>query len=97
MIGPQDPIQGRREDLLARALDDLQVRSAAAHPIVVEVEAGIESKPSIENERADKRRRRVAGLLQRSGKRRMRTVEMKRAVVADAVCEGIASGHDRGV
>jgi hypothetical protein len=93
----QDPIQGGRQNLFARPLDDLQVRCATAHPIVVEVETGVESEPSIEDECADESRRRVARLLQCSGKRRVRTVEAERTVVAYAVCEGIAPGHDRRV
>ena len=96
--GPtHNPIVRGREDLLGRPLNDFQVRSAAEHPIVVQLETGVETKTSVEDEGADERRGRVARLLQCASQRGMRTVETERTIVADTVGERISPGHDRHV
>ena len=95
----RDPTADQRHGRRRGPLRHHELRRVArlAEPIVVDVEAGVQSEAGMEWERRHERGRRVTRRLEqgRGGPRRRR--QAVTAVVAQAVLERILAGQDRGV
>ena len=93
---PRDPVVRRSEHLLGAALDDIQVRGATEHAIVVDVEPSVQPEARVEDERAHECGGAVAGAFERRCERR-RVAESESAVVAHGVVQWIARRHQARV
>ena len=90
-----EPLQGRADDRLGRALGDEKVAGLAggAHPVVVDGESGVEPESAVEWERADERTGLMASGAQAGRQRRDLGRESVAWIVADAVLEGQQPGR----
>ncbi len=94
-----DPVERGRDDRVGAALRQREVDGAAgfADPVVVDVEAGVQTEALIEREPADERAGREAERLQPRRQRVGLRLDPIAVVVADAVLVGIGAGQDAGV
>ena len=93
-LGP-DPIHGRRDHLVGRPLDDVEILVLGdSGVVVIEVEAFAEPEPGVEDEGADEGGRLVVSGFEDLGHGLVAVFQLESGIIADPMIERRRSGQD---